>query len=89
MEYWIGRNTYLHMSIGGGFGWVDSQGVPGGQGQDLTYNFFGRAGIRHFIGEHLAIGAGLYYQHFSNRGATDPNPGIDGMGPMVGLTWDF
>lgn len=89
IEYWFNDRTYAHLSIGGGFGWIDSRGVSGGQGQDLCYSFFGHAGIRHYLTDSFAIGFGLYYQHWSNRGATDPNPGLDAMGPMIGCTWEF
>ncbi len=89
IEYWFGERTYAHLSVGGGFGWIDSQDVPGGQGRDFCYSFFGHAGIRHYFTDSFAVGIGLYYQHWSNRGATDPNPGLDAMGPMIGFTWDF
>lgn len=90
IEWWFpGRDTYLHFAIGGGAGVVDSQGVEGGQGQDFTYNWFIHSGLRHFIGERTALSFGVFYQHMSNRGATDPNPGIDALGPMIGITHHF
>ena len=89
LEYWVSRNTYAHFSIGGGIGVIDSQGVEGGQGQDLTYNWFIALGVRHYVRENLAIGAGVFYQHLSNRGATDPNPGLDVVGPMVGISYSW
>lgn len=90
IEWWFpGRDTYLHFSVGGGFGWVDSQGVEGGQGQDLTYNWFIHGGLRHFISEQTSVSLGVYFQHNSNRGATDPNPGLDTFGPMVGFSRHF
>ena len=90
LEYWLPNNkTYFHFAIGGGIGVIDSQGVEGGQGQDFTYNWFMHGGVRHFVTERTAVSLGVYYQHNSNRGATDPNPGIDAVGPMVGLSWHF
>jgi lipid A 3-O-deacylase len=86
IEYWWSEKTYFHFSVGGGFGLIDSQGVPGGQGQDFTYNWFSSAGVRHTFGNGWTVGAGLMFQHFSNRGATDPNPGLDALGPMLGIS---
>ncbi|MGI9245063.1 MAG: acyloxyacyl hydrolase [Verrucomicrobiales bacterium] len=90
IEYWFPRKrTYLHFAIGGGAGYIDSQGVYGGQGQDFTWNWFMHGGVRHFVTEKVAVSLGVYFQHNSNRGATDPNPGIDAVGPLVGLSWHF
>jgi hypothetical protein len=86
IEYWWNARTYFHFSVGGGFGLIDSQGVPGGQGQDFTYNWFSSTGIRHEFKNGWTLGAGIMFQHFSNRGATDPNPGLDGMGPLLGIS---
>ena len=89
-EYWLpNKKTYFHFAIGGGAGFIDSQGVDGGQGQDFTWNWFMRGVVRHFLTERMAVSLGVYYQHNSNRGATDPNPGIDAVGPMLGLSWHF
>ncbi len=89
IEYWTSKHTYFHLSVGGGFGAIDSQGVPGGQGQDFTYNWFITLGVRHYFSRGWAVGAGVMYQHFSNRGATDPNPGLDALGPMLGISRSF
>ena len=89
-EYWLpNKKTYVHFAIGGGVGVIDSQGVEGGQGQDFTWNWYMHGGVRHFVTERMAVSLGVFYQHNSNRGATDPNPGIDAVGPMVGLSWHF
>lgn len=89
-EYWLpGKKTYLHFAVGGGAGYIDSQDVVGGQGQDFTWNWYIHGGVRHFVTERMAVSLGVYYQHNSNRGATDPNPGIDAVGPMIGLSWHF
>lgn len=88
-EYWFSPKTYIHYSVGGGFGAIDSTDVPGGQGQDFTYNWFMNLGIRHEFADNWSIGIGAMFQHFSNRGATDPNPGLDGLGPMLGISRSF
>ena len=75
--------------MGGGFGALDSTDTPGGQGQDLTLNWFANAGVRHYLKPSFALSAGIMFQHWSNGGATDPNPGLDALGPVLGATWSF
>ena len=77
------------LTLGGGFGWLDSQGVPGGQGQDFTLHWFARAGVERVINERIRLQAGLMFQHLSNGGQTDPNPGIDAVGFTFGGSWSF
>ena len=91
LEYWLpSKRTEIHFSIGGGIGYVNhKEGVTGAQGRDKTYNWFMLAGMRHFISDHCSIHAGLMFQHFSNLGATDPNPGLDGIGPVIGMSVSF
>jgi lipid A 3-O-deacylase len=90
LEYWDPTGTWsLYGQIGGGLGWIDSQGVAGGQGQDLTYNWFAAAGLSYAINQNVALRAGAMFQHLSNRGATDPNPGLNSLGFTVGVTWGF
>jgi lipid A 3-O-deacylase len=91
IEYWLpGRRTEFHFSIGGGIGIVNHQAnVDGAQGRDKTYNWFMLAGVRHLLNDHWAVHGGVMFQHFSNLGATDPNPGLDGLGPIVGLSYRF
>jgi hypothetical protein len=89
-ELWSAdRRTAGFFEIGGGVGFINSKGVAGGQGQDLTFNWFTQAGVRRQLGERMAITAGLYFTHHSNRGRTDPNPGIDVLGVNVGVVWAF
>jgi hypothetical protein len=33
--------------------------------------------------------AGVLFQHLSNGGRTDPNPGLNAVGPEVGLSFSF
>lgn len=90
IEWWNkGGNWSLYSGAGGGFGWIDSQGVTGGQGQDFALNWFIRAGVQHVTAKNVRLSAGLMYQHMSNGGRTDPNPGIDAVGFMLGYTWAF
>lgn len=79
----------LFGSIGGGFGLVDSQGVVGGQGQDFTLNWFAQLGLEHRFTDHLSLRASSYFQHHSNGGATNPNPGLNSLGFLVGAAWSF
>lgn len=88
VEWWSAdRRQAGWFALGGGFGWLDSQGVPGGQGQDLSFNWFSQLGYRRQLDERMAITAGLYFTHHSNLGMTDPNPGIDVLGVSLGVVW--
>jgi lipid A 3-O-deacylase len=90
IEWWNRAGTWcLFGGAGGGFGWLDSQGVPGGQGQDFTFNWFARTGIERVWSAHGSWNAGVMFQHMSNRGQTDPNPGIDAVGFTIGYAWSF
>ncbi len=90
VELWTpSKKTAFYVSAGGGAGWTDSQGVEGGMGQDFTLNWFAESGVRFYLRPDLAFSAGAFFQHMSNGGATDPNPGIDAVGPRLGLTWHF
>ena len=75
--------------IGGGLGFIDSTGTPGGQGQDLTFNWYTQGGLRRQLDENLALTGALYFTHHSNLGMTDPNPGIDVLGLNFGVVWSF
>ncbi len=90
LEYWNARRNFsAYFSAGGGAGFIDSQGVEGGQGQDLTLNWFADAGLRYYFQNGVAVSAGCMFQHWSNGGMTDPNPGVDAFGPTVGVSWPF
>lgn len=90
LEWWNrAGNWSVFSGAGGGFGWIDSRNVTGGQGQDFTLNWFIRGGIEHITENHVRLSAGLMYQHMSNGGQTDPNPGIDAVGFTLGYSWSF
>lgn len=90
VEWWSADNKWsLYFSIGGGFGVTDSTDVVGGQGQDFTLNWFSKAGARIQIDDSLAVFGGPFFQHMSNGGATDPNPGIDALGFTLGASFSF
>ncbi len=89
-ELWMpDRKTALFYSIGGGFGYINAKGVPGGQGQDFTLNWFTQGGLRHQIGKNMALSGSVYFVHHSNGGMTNPNPGIDALGWTIGITWPY
>lgn len=90
IEWWNPAGTWaLVGGAGGGVGWIDSRDVPGGQGQDFTLNWFMRGGIEHVTKRGATLTAGVMFQHLSNGGQTDPNPGIDALGFTLGYSWPF
>ena len=89
-EWWNQRQTLsFHTGVGGGIGWIDSRGVRGGQGQDFTLHWYARAGLEFLRTSHRHWSVGILFQHMSNGGRTDPNPGIDALGFMVGHAWQY
>ena len=92
IEWWSpNHKTALLLSAGGGVGWLDSRGqeIEGAQGQDFNLTWYAMTGIEHRFGENWGVMAGAWYQHISNGGMAAPNPGIDAIGPMIGVTWSF
>jgi lipid A 3-O-deacylase len=88
LELWAAdQKTALFYEIGGGAGLINSKNVPGGQGQDLAFNWFTQAGLRRQLSNRLALTGGVYFTHHSNLGMTSPNPGIDVLGVNMGLIW--
>lgn len=84
-----GGRWSVFAGIGGGAGWIDSQGVEGGQGQDFTLNWFATAGVARALSDSLELRLGALFQHLSNGGATDPNPGVNSLGFTLGVSWGF
>jgi lipid A 3-O-deacylase len=88
VEWWNRAGTSsIFTGAGGGFGAIDSRGIRGGQGQDFTLNWFARAGVEHVVSRNLRLSAGVMFQHLSNGGMTQHNPGINGLGFMLGCAW--
>jgi lipid A 3-O-deacylase len=89
-ELWSAdRKNALFYEIGGGVGLVNSKHVPGGQGQNLTFNWFTQLGLRHQLSDKMALTGGAYFTHHSNLGMTSPNPGIDVLGVNFGVVWQL
>jgi len=85
-----GSRFIPYFSGGLGLGWIDSHPeVPGGQGQDFTFNILSAAGISYLVDDHWKISVGALYQHLSNGGQTDPNPSLNLFGPQVGVIYSF
>jgi lipid A 3-O-deacylase len=79
-----------YISGGLGLGWIDSQpGVPGGQGQDFTFNILTAIGASYEINDHWKLNIGVLYEHLSNGGQTNPNPSLNLLGPQIGLNYSF
>jgi len=78
-------------AAGGGFGWMDSKGyeTPGGQGQDFNLNWLVHTGVRYATHEKWVWSLGVYFQHISNRGMDKVNPGLNAVGPTLGLAKRF
>ena len=89
-ELWNAAATEaLFFEIGGGFGLTNSKGIPGGQGQDFTLNWYSQLGARHQLDKQQALTAAIYFTHHSNLGMTHPNPGIDVLGINLGWVWQL
>jgi len=85
-----GSRFVPYISGGVGAGWIDSHPeVPGGQGQDFTFNILSAAGISYIVNDHWKVSVGALYQHLSNGGQTDPNPSLNLFGPQVGVNYSF
>ena len=79
-----------YVSGGLGLGWIDSHPeVPGGQGQDFTFNILSAVGVSYQVNDHWSVSAGILYQHLSNGGQTDPNPSLNLFGPQLGVNCSF
>jgi lipid A 3-O-deacylase len=85
-----GSRFVPYVSGGVGAGWIDSHPeIPGGQGQDFTFNILSAAGISYLIDDHWKISVGVLYEHLSNADQTDPNPSLNLFGPQVGVSYSF
>lgn len=85
-----GSRFVPYFSGGLGLGWIDSHPeIPGGQGQDFTFNILSAAGISYIVNDHWKVSVGALYQHLSNGGQTDPNPSLNLFGPQIGVSYSF
>ena len=92
IEWWNKpRSLAAFISVGGGVGFMDAQGhkVAGGQGQDFTLNWFATAGLKYRWNDHWSAALGVMFQHLSNGGQDPVNPGVNAVGPTLGLSWHF
>jgi len=78
-------------AAGGGFGWMDSKGheIAGAQGQDFNLNWLLHGGLRFRTRWGWRWSMGLYFQHISNRGMDKVNPGLNVLGPLLGVSRTF
>lgn len=90
LEWWSPQDKWsVYLSAGGGAGFTNSTDVVGGMGQDFTLNWFAKSGLRYQIDQNLGVFGGAFFQHMSNGGQTDPNPGIDALGFTMGVSYSF
>lgn len=90
IEWWDASHTWsIFGSAGGGIGWTDAQSVPGGLGQNFTLNWYGQLGLARALNESWSFRASAMFQHLSNGGQTDPNPGINALGVVIGVSRSF
>lgn len=88
---WRGERFTAFFASGGGFGWMDSKGyeIAGGQGQDFNLNWLIHSGVRYRTRTNWVGSLGLYFQHISNRGMDRINPGLNSLGPTIGISRRF
>ena len=81
----------VFFASGGGVGWMDSKGyeIPGAQGQDFNLNWLIHVGVRYHTSLNWRCSFGVYFQHISNRGMDDINPGLNSLGPTAALSRRF
>jgi hypothetical protein len=92
LEWWtLARTTSFFFSSGGGVGLMDSRGheIAGAQGQDLNFNWLIYGGARKRWSDRMSGSLGIYFQHVSNTGLDKVNPGLNAIGPMLGLSWHY
>jgi hypothetical protein len=82
---------YLEARVGFGFTDSDPQGSSY-QGQDFVFTFLVGAGAKYLITDEWSAALGIYYQHWSNAGLSEPeyqNNGTDMIGPTVSVAYQF
>lgn len=79
---------YIESKVG--FGFTNTSGVVGAQGQDFCFTFTVGSGVRYIISDRFEVSLGAIYQHYSNGGLSEPgrlNNGLDTLGPVLGFNW--
>jgi lipid A 3-O-deacylase len=90
IEWWNPRATWsVFGSAGGGVGVLDAQGVTGGEGQDFTFNWYGQLGVSAELTQRWTLRGSALFQHLSNGGQTNPNPGLNALGFTLGVGRSF
>jgi lipid A 3-O-deacylase len=92
LEWWDRTRTFcVFFTAGGGIGWLDSKGheIKGAQGEDFNLTWLAYPGVRYVFRKGMSASAGVYFQHISNRYLNRINPGLNAIGPMMGLSWHF
>ena len=92
IEWWNrARSLAVFYSVGGGVGWMDARGydVAGGQGQDFNLHWFMHGGMKYRLNESFSAAFGVMFQHISNGGQNKINPGVNALGPTLGLSFHF
>ncbi len=77
---------------GVGFGFADSKPQFGGLGQDFNFTFGVAAGARYNFTDQWFARLGVYYEHVSNAGLSEPqapNHPIDSLGPQLSVGYAF
>lgn len=85
------QSLVVFFSSGGGVGVLDSKGYESkdAQGQDFNLTWFLYPGVRYQTSGKMSASLGIYYQHVSNGGLDQVNPGIDAVGPLMSIGWRF
>ena len=90
IEWWSPNQAWsVFGGAGGGVGWLDAQGVPGGEGQNFTFNWFSQVGVAYSFNQNWSFRTSAMFQHMSNGGQTNPNPGINALGILIGVSRNF
>lgn len=90
IEWWSPSATWsVFGSAGGGVGVLDAQGVRGGAGQDFTFNWYGQLGASAVLTQRWEVRGSALFQHLSNGGQTNPNPGLNVLGFTFGVGRSF
>lgn len=75
------------LQAGAGVTWTDVEREF--VGQPFQFNLQLAAGTRYFIADHWSLGLEYRYQHISNADTAEHNVGINGNGPILGISYFF